>query len=71
MAKAFQCDRPGCEHLEGGEPVAGVTLLLPNLEAASGSSARVSKAYELCSPCLASLRDWLHDLVPDPGPSTP
>lgn len=56
--KAFRCDR--CEDFEEGEPVAGVTFNLPNPDAASGSSARKTKAVELCAPCLASLNDWLN-----------
>ena len=55
--KAFRCDR--CSTYEDGEPVAGVTFNLPNPEAPAGSSARKTKAVELCSPCLASLNDWV------------
>jgi hypothetical protein len=57
--KAFRCDR--CCAYEDGEPVAGVTFNLPVPDAAPGSSARRSRGYELCSPCLASLQDWLDE----------
>lgn len=55
--KAFRCDR--CGRFEEDEPVAGVTFNLPKPDAAVGSSARHTKAIELCSPCLASLNEWI------------
>ena len=57
MAKAFRCDR--CKRYEDGEPVAGVTFLMPDPD---NPGSRKNQANELCSPCLAELRDWLRAL---------
>lgn len=54
MAKAFRCDR--CGDHEDGEPVAGVTFLMPDPDTPGG---RKNQARELCTPCLADLRDWM------------
>lgn len=54
MARAFRCDR--CNAHEDGEPVAGVTFLMPDPD---NQGVRKNQANELCSPCLADLRDWL------------
>lgn len=57
MASAFKCDR--CGKYEDDSPVAGVTFNLPTGERADGTVERKTDARELCSRCLASLRDWL------------
>lgn len=54
MASAFKCDR--CGKYEDDNPVAGVTF---NMPATSEGKERKTDARELCSRCLASLRDWL------------
>jgi hypothetical protein len=51
MAAAFKCDR--CERYEDDNPVAGVTFNMPE------GAQRRTDAAELCSRCLASLKDWL------------
>lgn len=51
--KAFRCDR--CNAYEDGEPVAKVTFTLPAFETATTQKVTTT---ELCTPCLASLRDW-------------
>lgn len=57
MASAFKCDR--CGKYEDDSPVAGVTFNLPTPSSDNSSSERRTDARELCSRCLASLRDWL------------
>lgn len=54
MADAFLCDR--CESYEAGKPVAATTIATPKLE---NPELKNRRDYELCSRCLASLKDWL------------
>ncbi len=59
MARAFRCDRCGTH--EDGEPVAGVTFLMPDPDQ---PGVRKNQANELCTPCLADLRDWINAARP-------
>lgn len=53
MAKAYKCDR--CERYEDDDPIAGVTFNMPK----AVDEPKRTQAMELCSQCLANLRDFL------------
>lgn len=62
MAAAFKCDR--CNRYEDETPVAGVTFNMPE------GSQRRTEAAELCTRCLASLKDWLDYYKTNPHKET-
>lgn len=53
MSKAFKCDR--CSRFEELEPVAEVAFMLPVV----GGDTKRREAMDLCTKCLANLRDFL------------
>lgn len=60
MARAMLCDR--CDDFEEGEPIAKVEITVQP----SADAREISRRWELCSRCLAHLKDFLDDRRIDP-----